>query len=65
MLNTFKTLVTDPDILEKDDLWILDKIKDFVSNPEAATNPAANQLVILTDHVSMVFFFLLNDCQLI
>ena len=58
MLNTFKTLITDQDILEKDDLWILDKIKDFASNPEAATNPAAVQLVILIDHVSMVFFLL-------
>lgn len=49
VLNTFKTMVTDEEMLEKDDLWILDKMKEFASNPEVITVAAAKQLLILIE----------------
>ena len=52
MLNTFKTLVTDEEMLDKDDMWILDKMKEFAYDPEALSNPAAKQLIVLIDWVS-------------
>ncbi|KAK7682391.1 hypothetical protein QCA50_014596 [Cerrena zonata] len=49
VLNTFKTMVTDEEMLEKDDLWILDKLKEFASDPEVVSAPAAKQLLILIE----------------
>ena len=52
VLNTFRTMVTDEDVLEKDDMYILDKIREFASNPEVSNSTAAaKQLVILIDRV--------------
>ena len=53
MLNTFKTLVTDEEMLDKDDMWILDKMREFAQNPEALSNPAAKQLIVIIDRVSL------------
>ncbi|KAL5524506.1 CDC25 [Sanghuangporus sanghuang] len=41
VLNTFKTMVTDDDVLVEDDLYILDRIKDFLLHPEVSASPAA------------------------
>ncbi|EJF63378.1 ras GEF [Dichomitus squalens] len=49
VLNILKTLVTDDDILEKDDVYILSRIKEFVSGEEVVTLPAAKQLLILIE----------------
>ena len=52
VLNTFRTMVTDEDVLEKDDLYILDKIREFALNPEVSSSTAAaKQLVVLIDRV--------------
>lgn len=42
-------MVTDDDLLEKDDLYILDRMKSFVSNSEVANFAAAKQLLILIE----------------
>ncbi len=57
VLNTFKTMVTDDDLLEKDDLYILDRMKIFVSNSEVANFAAAKQLLILIERAvrSVIF----------
>lgn len=49
VLNTFRTMVTDDDILEKEDMYILGRIKEFVSNEEVVTFAAAKQLLILIE----------------
>ncbi|KAJ3558904.1 hypothetical protein NM688_g656 [Phlebia brevispora] len=52
VINTFRTMVTDEDVLEKDDMYILDRIKDFASKPEVSNSiAAAKQLVVLIDRV--------------
>lgn len=49
VLNTFKTMVTDDDLLEKDDSYVLDRMKVFVSNAEVSNFAAAKQLLILIE----------------
>lgn len=49
VLNTFKAMVTDDDLLEKEDMWILDRMKDFASNPEVVSFAAAKQIIILIE----------------
>ena len=53
VLNTFKKLVIDEDMLDENDLWILDKMKKFASNPEALSYPAAKQLIVIIDRVTI------------
>ncbi|KAF8073629.1 ras guanine nucleotide exchange factor domain-containing protein [Lyophyllum atratum] len=51
VLNTFKSMVQDEDVLDKEDLYILDRIKSFVSSAELAQVGAAKQLIIHIDRV--------------
>lgn len=51
-------MLTDEDVLEKEDMYILDKIKEFVSNPEVSNSvAAAKQLVVLIDRVVSLTFY--------
>lgn len=45
VINTFKSMVQDEDILEKGELGILDRIADFASREEVAGIRAAKQLL--------------------
>ncbi|KAF8208737.1 ras guanine nucleotide exchange factor domain-containing protein [Mycena galopus ATCC 62051] len=49
VLNILKSLVQDDDVLEKDDLGIFDRIKEFVALDEVARIPAAKQIQILIE----------------
>lgn len=49
VLNTLKTIVTDDDILEKDDMHILDCMKEMLQNEEVMRSTAAKQLVVLIE----------------
>ncbi|KAJ6585715.1 ras guanine nucleotide exchange factor domain-containing protein [Mycena capillaripes] len=49
VLNTFKSMVVDDDVLEKDDLFILDRMKEFITTEEVVRFPAAKQLLILIE----------------
>ncbi|KAL7279895.1 hypothetical protein ACG7TL_006304 [Trametes sanguinea] len=49
VLNTFRTMVTDDDILEKEDMYILQRMKEFASMEEVVTFAAAKQLLILIE----------------
>ena len=52
VINTFRTMITDDDILEKEDMYILDRIREFCLQTEAtASVAAAKQLVVLIDRV--------------
>ena len=42
-------MVTDDDILEKEDMYILGRMKEFASNEEVVTYAAAKQLLILIE----------------
>ena len=58
VINTFRTMATDEDVLEKEDMYILDKIKDFASSVEVSSSiAAAKQLVVLIDRVVRVTSF--------
>ncbi|KII89445.1 hypothetical protein PLICRDRAFT_41098 [Plicaturopsis crispa FD-325 SS-3] len=45
VLNTLKSMVSDDDILEKEDFYIYERMKEFASSPEVADWPAAKQLL--------------------
>ncbi|KAF7365388.1 hypothetical protein MVEN_00411200 [Mycena venus] len=49
VLNTFKSMVVDDDVLEKDDMFILERMKEFLTTEEVARFPAAKQLLILIE----------------
>ncbi|KAK7056677.1 cell division cycle-related protein [Paramarasmius palmivorus] len=49
VINTFKSMVTDDDVLEKEDMYILDRIKAFAQSQDAVHLPAAKQLVVMID----------------
>lgn len=42
-------MVVDDDVLEKDDLFILDRMKEFLTSDAVANFPAAKQLLILIE----------------
>lgn len=44
VLNTFKTMITDDQVLVDDDLYILDRIQEFLRHPEVAISPASKNL---------------------
>ena len=63
VLNTFRTMITDEDVLEKDDMYILDRIRDFCVKAEVTTSvAAAKQLVVLIDRVVRVHFLDSGGC---
>ncbi|KAJ7645538.1 ras guanine nucleotide exchange factor domain-containing protein [Mycena polygramma] len=49
VLNIFKSMIVDDDVLEKDDLFILDRMKEFLTTDEVARFPASKQLLILIE----------------
>lgn len=50
-------MITDEDILEKDDIYILDRIREFCLNVEVQnSSAAAKQLVVLIDRVSQCHY---------
>lgn len=49
VLNTFKSMVVDDDVLEKEDLYILDRMKEFISSEDVNRFAAAKQLMILIE----------------
>ncbi|KAJ7366610.1 ras guanine nucleotide exchange factor domain-containing protein [Mycena albidolilacea] len=49
VLNTLRYLVVDDDVLEKADLGILDRMKEFIAMEEVARFPAAKQLWTLIE----------------
>ncbi|KAG6336873.1 hypothetical protein ID866_2231 [Astraeus odoratus] len=51
VINTLKSMVQDQDVLEKEELGILDRISQFVSQDEVVGIPAARQLLIYIKRV--------------
>ncbi|KAF7977036.1 hypothetical protein HWV62_4796 [Athelia sp. TMB] len=49
VLNTFKSMVTDEVVLEKEDLYILDRIREFVTQEEVYQFAAAKVLLTLIE----------------
>lgn len=42
-------MLTDEDVLDKDDMYILDLIKDFLSTPDVASLSAAKNLLVVVE----------------
>lgn len=42
-------MVTDDDVLVEDDLYILDRIREFLLHPEVASSPAAKTTLNIVD----------------
>ncbi|KZT28888.1 ras GEF [Neolentinus lepideus HHB14362 ss-1] len=51
VLNTFKSMTTEEGFLEKEDLYILDRIKGFVSDPRVIQYSGAKQLLINIERI--------------
>lgn len=49
VINTFKSMVVDDDVLEKEDMYILNRMKEFISSEEVVKFAAAKQLLILIE----------------
>lgn len=49
VLNTFKAMVADDDFLEKEDMYILDRMKEFLLQDAVSRIAISKQLVILID----------------
>ncbi|KAF7365420.1 hypothetical protein MVEN_00414800 [Mycena venus] len=47
VLNILKSMVVDDDVLEKDEMFILDRMKEFITTEGVARSPAAKQLSTL------------------
>lgn len=58
MINTLKSILQQEDILEKEDLHILDKMKAFVSSEDVSAFPAAKQLLNLIEKRAVRIMFL-------
>ena len=51
-------MVIDPEVLEKEDEYILDRMKEFLSEPDVAQAPAAkNLLAIIERKVRMTSYY--------
>lgn len=48
-MNTFKSILQQEDIIEKEDMPVLGKIKAFVSSEDVSAFPAAKQLLNLIE----------------
>ncbi|KAF5381236.1 hypothetical protein D9757_007853 [Collybiopsis confluens] len=51
VINTFKSMLTDEDILEKEDLYILDRMQQFVTSEDVALVGASRPLLTLVERV--------------
>ncbi|KAF9013345.1 ras guanine nucleotide exchange factor domain-containing protein [Cyathus striatus] len=49
VINTFKSMIVDEDVLEKEDMYILERMKQFISSEEVSRFAAAKQLQILIE----------------
>ena len=57
VLNTLKSMIVDDDVLEKEDLYILDRMKEFISTDGVSNFAAAKQLLILIERTVCTFSF--------
>lgn len=51
VLNTFKSMITEEGFLEKEDMYILDRIKSFVSDPRVIQYSGAKQLLSYIERI--------------
>jgi son of sevenless-like protein len=49
VINTFKAMIIDEGVMEKEDYYILGRMKEFVSSDEVSKSNAAKQLLILIE----------------
>lgn len=49
VLNTLKSMITDEDVLEREDYHIFDRMKEFISSGEVSRFAAAKQLLLLIE----------------
>lgn len=63
-MNIFKQMVSDEDFLEKHDLYILDRIREFLESPEVANTAPARSVKLALDRRAvrfLVVFVCLNS----
>jgi len=56
-------MIVDDDVLEKEDLYILDRMKEFISTDEVSSFAAAKQLLILIERAVFTFHFCGISCD--
>ena len=60
VLNTFKSMIVDNDILEDEDSFIFERMKEFISNEDVQGFAAAKQLGI---HIERAVSFVSPECS--
>ena len=63
VLNTFKSMIVDNDILEEEDSFVFERMKEFISNEEVQNFAAAKQLGIHIERAVSFFFRRLEDTE--
>lgn len=48
-------MVTDDEVLEKDDIYILDRVKKFLLDPDVSVAPAAKNLLAAVERKVRIF----------
>ncbi|KAG5220279.1 Cytoplasmic GTPase/eEF2 protein (ribosomal bioproteinis) [Salix suchowensis] len=61
VLNTLKSMITDEDVLEREDYHIFDRMKEFISSGEVSRFAASKQLLLLIERAVRSF---LSLCRL-
>ena len=56
ILNTFKAMIVDNDILEEEDSFIFERMKEFISNEDVQSFAAAKQLGIHIERAVSVIY---------
>jgi son of sevenless len=51
VINVLKSMVSEPDILEREDMYILERMKEFLVSDEVSRMGAAKQLLIVIDRL--------------
>lgn len=54
VLNILRLMIVEPDILEKEDIFIFERIKEFIATEEVSRLAAAKQLLILVERAVCV-----------
>lgn len=57
-MNTFKSMIVDEDVLEPSDIYILDRMREFVLKDEVNQFAAAKQLLTLIERSVGPFVYL-------
>ena len=58
VINVLKSMVSETDILDREDMYILERMKELLESDEVSRMGAAKQLLIVIDRLVRIFLSL-------